>query len=133
MHVNQSEVADFILLHHSVKQELQSGAMDLAVNYLQLKKLLGNPLHKKRLQSLNGSWVKLIVLVNYRLEVLYFGKTRQDYREFVSIKTTVIEEDSVDELMVSKLASFSDTLTHPITEDVVLQAEGLFVNFLEDG
>ena len=72
------------------------------------------------------------MLIYDRFEVFDLLEAFEDQSKFVTCQSTVIKEDTIHQFVVYKVASFCNTLTLAITQNVILQAKGLSVNFLKD-
>ena len=106
--------------------------MDLAVNDLQLVKLVGDSAKEESFQLLNRQGVDLILLVDYRFEVFEAGEAFQNRGKVVSREATVAEADPVDLSVIERHTGCCDALALALPKDVVLQAECLPVDLLED-
>lgn len=85
-----------------------------------------------RAQLFDTQRIQAIHLVYDWFEVLQVLETFKNHGELIARNSTVIEEDSVDDSMVDKLACGCQTFTIAITEEVVLEAKCFLVYFVKN-
>ena len=88
---------------------------------------------EERSQLLETESIQRVSFVDDRFEVLDLGKAFKHHGELVSSDSTVVEENTIYDLVIEALASCGKTSTIAIAQQIILQTQSLLVDLIQYG